>query len=209
MLAYSDLDAWSRSIAHLVLADAKPGATLPVVRLVVGDARTARLGELVASALALRGVTVHRSAGEPATTLVCCAPLSANAASAWMKGIGSVLDGWIGALPANALEQAHATQIPVRRVDMRTVMQAEMLIAREMHDLSDYGRGAGVMDGVAVAAGGMIAPRGTVIIDSLLAPSRVFGMADGRGLLIDSDALSHDEQQAVQTVERRVALVGV
>lgn len=209
VLAYSDLDAWSRSIAHLVLADSKPRMTLPVVRLVVGDARISRLGELVATALTLRGVTVHRSAIEPANTLVCCAPLSANAATAWMKGIDSVLDGWIGALPANALEQAHAAGIPVQRVDMRAVMQAEMLIAREMHDLFDHGRGAGVLDGVAVAAGGVIAPRGTVIVDSLQAPSRVFGMADGRGLLIDSGALSHDEQQSVQTVERRVALVGV
>ena len=209
VLTYSDLDAWARSIAHLVLIDATPKTALPVVRLLSGDARTSRLGDLVASALALRGITVHRSSNEPATTLVCCAPLSETDAPEWMRGIEQVLDGWIGALPASALEQAHSAGIPVQRVDMRAVMQAEMLIAREMHELFDHGRGAGVMDGVAVAAGGVIAPRGTVIVDSLQAPSRVFGMADGRGLLIDSAALTHDEQQSVQTVERRVALVGV
>lgn len=209
VLTYSDLDAWSRSIAHLVLADVSPGAALPVIRLASGDARTSQLGDLVAASLALRGITVRRTASEPADVLVCCAPLPAVEAQAWMHGVTSVLDGWIGALPASALEQAHARNIPVQRVDMRAVMQAEMLIAREMHDLFDHGRGAGVMDGVAVAAGGIIAPRGTVIVDSLQAPSRVFGMADGRGLLIDANTLTDDEQRSVQAVERRVALVGV
>lgn len=209
VLTYSDLDAWARSIAHLVFADIKPSAALPVVRLASGDARTVRLGDLVAASLALRGITVHRSANDPADVLVCCAPLTPEQAPAWMHGVTSVLDGWIGALPEQALQQAHANSIPVQRVDMRAVMQAEMLIAREMHDLFDHGRGAGIMDGVAVAAGGVIAPRGTVIVDSLQAPSRVFGMADGRGLLIDATTLTDDELQSVQTVERRVALVGV
>jgi len=212
LLTYSDIEAWSRSIAHLVHSTitTQHGTVSQhgSIRLYSGDARTEVLGTRVAAALELRGVVVSQTATTPEAILVCCAPLPPSECAAWMQGVSHVIDGWIGALPSDVLEQAHSSGLSVQRVEMRAVMQAELLVAQAMHG-AEAGRGTGTMDGVAVAAGGVIAPRGTVILDSLQAPSQVFGIADGGGLLVETRVLTAADRDNIRLVARRVALVGV
>ena len=57
---------------------------------------------------------------------------------------------------------------------------------------------------VNVVGSGIIAPRGVVILDSVLRPSKVFGVADGKGFLIPEHELTVTDQQNLKKIETAI-----
>lgn len=80
-------------------------------------------------------------------------------------------------------EAALARGLAVCRVDTRAALSAEMNLVIETKKVLDM-MGAAMWSDVPVVSGGMIGHRGAVVVDSIKSPTRVIGIADGRGGLL-------------------------
>jgi len=87
------------------------------------------------------------------------------------------------------------------RVDMRPSLAASALELIGMRKLVEQHMGREAWDGVSVVAGGLIGRKGDVIVDSVRHPTRVIGIADGKGGILG--APSNDPR--VQRVRRAIA----
>jgi hypothetical protein len=97
---------------------------------------------------------------------------------------GILLDAGVGSLTAAAVEEAICRGLSVYRLDMRAGLSGQIAVHLETLDWLRSVLGAGQMDGVSVVAGGAIGARGSVVVDDIRQPTRVIGIADGRGGLL-------------------------
>ncbi len=95
-----------------------------------------------------------------------------------------IVDVYVGSFPDDFLRQVHSLHLPVYRIDMRAGLAAEVILRLETRNLINNVFGKVFYDGVAVVAGGLIGDVGTVVLDSLSNPSKVLGIADGKGGLL-------------------------
>jgi len=77
-------------------------------------------------------------------------------------------------------EAAMAKGLPMYRVDTRCGFASELALVVESKKLVDS-MAISNMAGNPVVSGGVIAPKGTVVVDSIRKPSQVIGVADGFG----------------------------
>lgn len=96
----------------------------------------------------------------------------------------------------------------VVRLDMRAGLSGEIVAVLESKDLAATVMGRETINGVEVVAGGIVGPRGTVVVDSISAPEVVVGVADGGGGLLDEEAAreytSSVEAVRAELLRRRV-----
>jgi 4-hydroxy-2-oxovalerate aldolase len=101
---------------------------------------------------------------------------------------GSLLyDGGIGSLAEEAVSAAESRGIRVVRVDMRPTLAATALELIGARRIVKEHMGRATWGGVDVVAGGLIGHRDEVIVDSIGAPARVIGVADGKGGILAPD----------------------
>jgi hypothetical protein len=62
-------------------------------------------------------------------------------------------------------------------------------------------------DGFSIAPCGVLVPRGTLIVDNPKDPGKVFGMADGKGFLIEVGKLREKESKTLHKFECLMALI--
>jgi 4-hydroxy-2-oxovalerate aldolase len=199
LFTYSDLSTWSRCVVAMVLqrlADDVAGTNVRVLG-------TNLLARACRDALRLRGDS--SDAAEPRAVIVC----EQLNDEGWIASLGPsafVMDALIGGVSSGAAEQCRARGIAVYRPDMRAAIHAEVATAAGTATLVARVQGESTIGGVSVAAGGMLASRGTVIVDSVQAPTRVFGVADGGGMLLPPDQLTDELQRRLAAVEHSVLL---
>jgi 4-hydroxy 2-oxovalerate aldolase len=97
---------------------------------------------------------------------------------------GTLLDGGVGSLTEAAVEEAIRRGMRVFRLDMRAGLSGQIATHLETLDLLRSVVGAGELDGIRVVAGGSVGKRGSVVVDAIRHPTRVIGIADGRGGLL-------------------------
>jgi hypothetical protein len=96
-------------------------------------------------------------------------------------------DGGIGSLEGAAILAAEARGVRVVRVDMRPSISATAVELIGVRHIVDEHMGRATWDGVSVVAGGLIGREGEVIVDSILHPASVIGIADGKGGVLRAD----------------------
>ena len=125
-----------------------------------------------------------------------------SAAQVHMMKEGAVLyDGGIGSIEQSAVAAAEARGVRVCRVDMRPSLAATAIELIGMRRIVTMHMGREEWDGVSVVAGGLIGREGEIIVDSIKHPTRIIGIADGKGGILQA---LHDEA-AVITVRRAIA----
>jgi len=97
---------------------------------------------------------------------------------------GTLLDGGVGSLTEEAVEEAIRRGMRVLRLDMRAGLSGQIATHLETLDLLRSVVGTGELDGISVVAGGSVGKRGSVVVDAIRHPTRVVGIADGRGGLL-------------------------
>jgi 4-hydroxy-2-oxovalerate aldolase len=95
-----------------------------------------------------------------------------------------VFDAGVGTLRDEALEASARRGLRVIRPDMRASLAAELAATLGTARLVGELMGRSTLGGVPVVAGGIVGRRGDVIVDSISSPTRVIGIADGRGTVI-------------------------
>lgn len=102
-----------------------------------------------------------------------------------MKNRGIIIDAGVGTLYPKAIEYGIAQGFHLYRLDMRAGLSGEITNVLETSQLISKVVGSEEYSGVRVVAGGMLGRKGDVVIDSIHRPSRIIGVADGRGGLLD------------------------
>lgn len=198
VLTYSDLGVWARSI----VAQARELSGDARLRVkVIGRNRLAAACRAGFAAFGMQRGGMQR--GEGVAVVVCD---SLRALPSEMTSTRFVIDGLIGGLGSDGAAALREAGVPLYRPDMRPFIHAE---AGALADIREHtttaGRGSGVIADVLVAAGGLLAQKGTVIVDSLDAPRRVLGLADGRGFIVSLDRLTGEDRARAEAVARALA----
>jgi len=202
VLHYSDLSAWATAVLDVVTSFAKDSAVNRSL-VVIGRAGEP-LADAISALAAARGLTLISTLDAARSqTVVLCAPCPDTAAF-FVDPVAPpavVIDAWIGALTADAIAAARACGIHVVRPDMRVSLQAEILRATDARSRAHRTAGCVVYDGILIAAGGVLAPRGTIVVDSLTSPRIVHGVADGHGFVLERHELDGDAAGLLRRAE--------
>lgn len=204
LLTYLDHQMWARAtVSHLTfllggllhgkriaLTGVPPLAARAAFALADAGAEVALDSALAAEAEALQrlapriAVRPFAEAVTDADAVVSLSPRRPAVGPAVVQRMrpGALLyDGGIGSLERGAVPAAEALGLRVVRVDMRPSLAATALERIQMRRLVANDMGRAVWNGVPVVAGGLIGKEGDVIVDAIAAPTRVIGLADGRG----------------------------
>ncbi len=212
ILPYGDTDAWARSVVGLALelGGGVPGSVALVGATPLAEECARRFRQLGAACRLLPPDKWAPDAVARADVIVVCEPLRAES-PVLERVFGSagniVIDALIGALPEDALGRSFGAGRPVFRPDMRAVIHGEISAALGTAALVEGSLGTAEIAGVRVAAGGRVAPRGTVIVDSARAPTRVLGIADGRGFLLPAGDLGEEMRARLDAVQAELFTV--
>lgn len=225
LLPYSDHLMWARAtVTHLgmLLVNGLHGKKV----IVTG---TPRLAGHAAFACAEEGAEVYLDSflSEQAQALTLLAPTTIEVRSLWdaaptadavvslsprspavtsdivgrMRKDTLLYDGGIGSLEPDAVAAAEQHGVRVVRVDLRPTLAATALELMGMKRIVENHMGRDSWNGVNVVAGGLIGHEGDVIVDSISWPTRVIGIADGGGGILQPDSADPD----VQVVRRCIA----
>jgi radical SAM superfamily enzyme YgiQ (UPF0313 family) len=101
-----------------------------------------------------------------------------------MKPGGTIIDAALGSLPGEIYSPAQEKGITVLRPDMRIVIASEIVMG--LGHMEFYGKTVGRIElgGVTFVSGGVVGRPGDVVVDSIIDPSAIIGLADGSGKLI-------------------------
>lgn len=106
-----------------------------------------------------------------------------------LSGNTIIVDGGPGSLSDRFIEEANKKNAVIYRVDMRAGLSGEIINEIETYELKNSVLGETDIEGIRVIAGGILGKTGDIVIDSISSPSRVIGVADGRGQLVPSEEL--------------------
>jgi len=95
-----------------------------------------------------------------------------------------LLDASIGAILPEGIQEAHRRGVLPVRVNIWPALAGTLQTIHEYDLMCRGGMGHGKLDGIPVVAGGTIGHRDDVIVDSIREPTRVVGVADGRGGIV-------------------------
>ncbi len=114
---------------------------------------------------------------------------------------GTVVDVGIGNVSGDLVEQAPARGVDVVRLDTRL---AEAQVLWPAPGVGAAGPARAEVSGVLVVSGGLVGPRGAVVVDDVRDPRQVVGVADGVGGLVPPDSLGPSMTERMERVRHRV-----
>ncbi len=108
----------------------------------------------------------------------------------------AVYDLGIGNLSLEAADLARSRRFRMYRVDNRAGVSSAMVRLLETDYLVSRVMGRARLRDVEVAAGGLLAPPGAVIVDDIRHPTMIFGVADGQGRFKDLPLSAEDHERS-------------
>jgi hypothetical protein len=220
LLLYSDHEMWARATtSHLtMLFDSDiAGKTFAVcgvsslaarvaaalheqgVRVVLDLSDGGSTGGLDGVTLAPLGSALQEA--DAVVSLSPRRPLVGPDEVAAMRADALLYDGGIGSLEREAVPAAEARGIRVVRVDLRPSISATALQLIQTRRIVHEFMGREEWEGVSVVSGGLIGRQGEIIVDSISRPTRIIGIGDGKGGILQASS----DDPTVCTVRRVIA----
>lgn len=186
VLSYSDTEVWARTVTALAreLVQHNQPVTVYGTNPLAAAVRERLLHHFSTVSAAAAGAL---TSGSP--LLVMCMPYSGETINADNYSNSIIIDAWLGSFQPAQVDALQNAGAKMYRIDMSGMIHSEILASAAMQQVVDNKMGMAELDGVPVASGGIIAAKGTVIVDSFTSPHKVFGVADGRGFLIPAAQL--------------------
>ncbi len=200
IIPYSDLQAWAEAISNLLLNLLKSNFSNRKV-LIAGDTFLARIVEMN---LKTFGTKVKICTGtDTIGNEVYDAVIYCDQSELTVKPHSGiiVIDGIIGSLNDRQIKFYSTAGINIYRPDMTMNTLSKMESMMSSINLVAEKQGLSSINGIAIAAGGIIASKGTVIVDSIKKPAKVFGIANGKGNLLTDEQISSADKFAIQSIE--------
>lgn len=207
---YKDVEVWGRSILQLVEEIFTEAKEVPKVALVGGNV----LKEQVADKLASHSIPFEEFQsletalhGNGYDCLITCGTEKEKAfdPSLIANGAPVIIDGRVGSFSKEEIDQLGDEGVRVYRPEVFNNVLAELSALNSLREVIQNKQGYSSLDGIPIAAGGVVAPEGTVVVDSVHFPHKVFGIADGEGYLLPDQDLSEEQKGRADHVERILA----
>lgn len=115
------------------------------------------------------------------------------------------IDGGIGNFTQNFIKDAHQKDINVIRLDVR--ISNDVLNGIDQSFNSNFFtevKGENIMNGVHVVSGGIIGKNGDIIVDRIVNPTRVIGVANGIGGVKSANDLTNEDQNKIDTITQLI-----
>jgi 4-hydroxy 2-oxovalerate aldolase/long-chain acyl-CoA synthetase len=109
-----------------------------------------------------------------------------------------VIDAGIGTIYPEAIEYGITRGFQLYRLDMRAGLSGEITNVLETMELTSKVIGTEDSDGVRIVAGGVLGRKGDIVVDSISQPTRVVGVADGCGGLLEEAEEEKYQQKVIQ-----------
>lgn len=201
ILPYSDTEVWARTVTALSreLLEKNNSSAVAVYG---NNALAAAVRERLQHHFG--NVTDAGELKNGTGLLVMCMPYAHDTLATAAFSNSIIIDAWLGSFKPEQVEALNTAGAKLYRIDMSGMIHSEILAAAAMQQVVDHKLGMAELDGVPVASGGLIAPEGTVIVDSYSSPQKIFGVADGRGFLIPAEKLSAVYAARLQTVQQHM-----
>lgn len=100
---------------------------------------------------------------------------------------GVAIDASKRSFSSEFIHVSREKNIQLYRLDMRAALAAEVSLRIETNNLVKNVMGKSIINGFPVLAGGVIGPKGSIIIDSITSPRNILGVADGNGNILNND----------------------
>lgn len=203
-LEYNDSDVWVRSIFYQIVyfnaVKKNDGITIVgdtieaiklarnlrdrefKVELITGDEKK-NIPELYTSTIQMSNLVVFFHLDKPIITIDILKLISKDTI---------IIDGSIGSIEPDAMIWAHDHNIQIIRPDLRAALAGEIAGLLGTHKINSQLMGKSEIAGITVVGGGIIGNKGDLIVDSIINPTRVIGVADGFGKIID-DVQEYEE----------------
>jgi len=124
-----------------------------------------------------------------------------------MSEKGMIIDATFGSVGLEAITAAKKHGILVWRTDMRAAMAGEVTTVLRTYNMMKN-MGKKYIGGIPVVSGGYISEKGDVVVNSILNPTEVVGIADGRGsIMYDKEEEFSDRIRRVEfeIIKRRIS----
>jgi len=113
---------------------------------------------------------------------------------------GLIMDAGLGTVGYDAIKYANEKGIKLLRLDMRAALSGEIVNLLSTNHLITKIMGKRKIHGIQIVAGGIVGMKGDVVVDSISDPSRVIGVADGKGNVIYDDLEYQNRIEKVRSI---------
>jgi len=237
-LGYSDTDVWVRSVVHeigslkadvgnlyVTIIGSTPQALRTALHLVEQGAMVTLTGRtqdhLVAATQPIAQILGRKDALRIETDVVQAlrqaqvlvafheeGPVVTADMLRLLPPDSVVFDGSIGSVVPEAIAWGVRHGVRIVRPDMRAALAGELASLLGAAQITNELLGRSEIAGVPVVAGGLVGQMGDVVVDSVTNPSRVVGIADGKGHVLYHDTVFRERIETVEgEINRRRAML--
>ncbi len=216
VIGYRDKDVWIRSIERQIVDLAEQRGLFSQERALV--IHGGEEGPLLVAALAEHGLnsvfsnndTNILTAKELADIFILVAlnrqtPINKDYIRMLPSDV-TIIDAGIGALTDDAWEYTQQKNMTLLRLDMRAALDAELHLALNTKHVNRNCRGQMFIEGIRVVAGGVVGNKGDIVVDAVPYPSKIIGVADGKGMVNTlRNRYSHDFRKVQSHIRNKLA----
>ena len=114
-----------------------------------------------------------------------------------------IIDAGIGSISEEGIKYALENNFTIFRLDMRAGLSGNLINIIETYDLKNNIYGRKKFRNFNIVAGGFFGITGDIVVDSIKKPSKVIGVADGKGHLISSEKIK-DYEDRIKEVQEEI-----
>lgn len=204
-LFYSDLNVWSDAVVTLVTELAGENYGARCIEFIGRNALSQQLQlkfEGLGFPTRFPATFEEEEASQTGDVFIYCEPAAGRLPK---QAAGTIaVDAIVGSFTENEVEHLHQQGIGVVRADMHLQIQSLLSTLVGVRTVMNQCRGTSKIKGIPIASGGIIASRGTIIVNSAQRPTKVFGVADGKGFLLQDDELKETVRDNLRKVENAI-----
>ncbi|MHA1217726.1 MAG: hypothetical protein ACTSO5_03475 [Candidatus Heimdallarchaeaceae archaeon] len=97
-----------------------------------------------------------------------------------------ILDTGLGNLTDLSIKRAKANDITIRRISMEIGLLNELMMEIESSERLNIDEIERTIDGIKIVPIGIVGEKGSLVVDSIQNPTKIIGVADGKGSLLDN-----------------------
>ena len=103
-----------------------------------------------------------------------------------VKQNGYVIDGGLGTIHQSGLDEARKREINILKIDIRIGFQSNATLMLYTEKFLNQTFGFKKISNHKIIAGGYLGKKGDIVVDKISKPSKIIGIADGAGGVLDS-----------------------
>lgn len=198
LLRYSDNEIWAKSIVSIVLKNI--GINKEV--FAVGEST---LSHNVKTQLANFNISLLPAEKFSQGIVILFGKIDDTISEKLIKDGTLIIDAVLGSVSQKLMSLLGERNVGILRPQMHSYILAEIDAQLGTNQKHITIQGVGTVNDIRIASGGWVASKGTVIVDNVNRPRKIFGVANGQGFLLADFELSATDRETMKQLESLLA----